>query len=429
MGFSRSMSLGGIFLGAWAFLSIHSLQAETELRGRKIFQKVRPNVFVIKTSTSVNAPRRSYGSAFVVSKSGQLITNFHVVAEAFSNPKIYQIYVGQNDDWKTARIINVDVIHDLALIEIPDQFRSALILNEKPLAVGDHVFSLGLPQDLNISIIDGVFNGLVRNGPYEQISLSSPLNSGMSGGPTVDRNGNVIGVNVAVMNDAQNLSFAIPASYVSALLKSKPASDLKEVARNQLFSVQAELTSDALDKREALKLPGWRVLKPSNSLKCYSDRRFEHEKFYEELFQYCYLPNSSYLDESISTGTYEIHMQVIQNKSMDRFQKYALTDLTYNEGFVYRHDRALYTTSSTPVTRNDCQQALFKNSQYVLMKVNYCVNAYVSYPGLYQMDVKLVTLNSETSTLFLYLRFLGFEKKNLTQMLSAFMDSVARMEH
>jgi S1-C subfamily serine protease len=82
--FSLSEALPLIFL----FCSVANLQAENRFSGRKIFEKVKPQIFIVKTSTAPEAARRSYGSGFAFGENGMLITNFHVVSEAFQNPDV-----------------------------------------------------------------------------------------------------------------------------------------------------------------------------------------------------------------------------------------------------------------------------------------------------------------------------------------------------
>ncbi len=422
----RAIKTHFFLIGALLFC-FSNLEAQSFSLGRKLYEKVQSQVLVVKTATSEDSPRRSYGSGWVYSVDGLLVTNFHVVSEAFSTSDIYKIFVGQDDQWQTAKIVNVDVTHDLALLKVPNKFKSSLKISNKNMAVGDRVYSLGLPQDLNMSIIEGVFNGFISNGPYEQIYLSTALNSGMSGGPTIDREGNVIGVNVAYLNESQNLSFAVPAKYIADLVKPLKTDDLKKVVKGQLLDVQNRLTMNELRKTKSVSLPGWEIMKPSDGLKCYSDRRLENEKYFEESFRYCYLPLSSYLTDDVSTGTYEVHFRIIQNKTLNNLQIFSLMEGIYNDGFSFWHDRATYSEEWPTVTKNDCGEYLMTNKNDIPLKINFCNNAYVDYPGLYQSDVKLVTLLNHSSTLFVFIRFLGFEKENIKDVLKAYLQSIRKI--
>jgi S1-C subfamily serine protease len=176
-----------------------------------VFERVRPLVFQVKSSISEHASRASYGSAFVIGRNGILATNYHVVSQVVQEPKKYQLYLMDGPLSARAEILAIDVVHDLAVIHVQREFPRALdILGDAGPRQGEHVYSIGMPEDLNMAIIEGNFNGRLEFPPYESLHLSSPINHGMSGGPTVDRSGRVIGVNVAFLNEAQNISFAVP---------------------------------------------------------------------------------------------------------------------------------------------------------------------------------------------------------------------------
>lgn len=119
-----------------------------------------------------------------------------------------------------ATLVAIDVVHDLVVLRTEPapsdtvaQPWPALSLRETPLAQGEKIFLLGNPLELRFLISEGNNNGLVESRIYDQLLLSGALNSGMSGGPTIDEAGRVVGVYVATRRGADLISFLVPARY------------------------------------------------------------------------------------------------------------------------------------------------------------------------------------------------------------------------
>ena len=114
-------------------------------------------------------------------------------------------------------LLTIDVIHDLAILRVDSLQGRFLELNTAELDKGGRIYSMGNPRDLGLTIIEGTYNGLVKNSRYQKILFSGSLNPGMSGGPSIDENGEVIGVNVST--GGEQISFLVPAKNLRALLQ------------------------------------------------------------------------------------------------------------------------------------------------------------------------------------------------------------------
>jgi hypothetical protein len=99
----------------------------------------------------------------------------------------------------------------------------------------------------------------------------------------------------------------------------------------------------------------------------------------------------------------------------------------YNGKFGFWHDGAEYSEEVPLVTKYSCSESLVTNRNDVSLKVNYCLNAYVSYGDLYQADIKIVTLSNHHSTLFILMRFLGFEIENIKRILQTYLESLRKI--
>ena len=89
----------------------------------------------------------------------------------------------------------------------------------RDLPKGERLYSMGNPLDLGFTIIEGTYNGRVEHSYNEGIHFSGALNPGMSGGPAVTAEGQVVGVNVATRRGGQLVSFLVLARFAEALLQ------------------------------------------------------------------------------------------------------------------------------------------------------------------------------------------------------------------
>lgn len=151
------------------------------------------------------------GSGFILSDDGYIITNNHVVERA-SDIKVI-LENGQNYD---AKVIGKDQKSDLALIKIePKTDLPAVKLGRSDnLQIGDWVVAIGNPFGLGHTVTAGIISAKGRSlglGAYDDfIQTDAAINPGNSGGPLFNLNGEVIGVNTAIIAGGQGIGFAIP---------------------------------------------------------------------------------------------------------------------------------------------------------------------------------------------------------------------------
>jgi serine protease Do len=227
--------------------------ASLSLSARKVYEQARSQLVQIRTVLKGRASQTSVGSGFFVSAQGHIVTNFHVVSEAALKPERHDlVYVTADGREAPVVILQIDVLHDLALLKAGDvparrfdalQFRPEV----NALSQGERIYSLGNPLDVGFAVTEGTYNGLVKRSFYPQIFFGGALSAGMSGGPALDQEGQVVGVNVARRVDGEQVSFLVPASFASALLtRARDATPLKgdahAVVAQQLLAHQAALS-------------------------------------------------------------------------------------------------------------------------------------------------------------------------------------------
>ncbi len=164
------------------------------------------------------------GSGFVVSEDGLVITNKHVVADTNASYKV----VDKSGEEHGVVQISRDPSNDIAILKIEAKGLTPVVLgNSEDLKVGQFVIAIGTALgDLRHTVTTGVISGLGRGitagstfqGYVEKlddvIQTDAAINPGNSGGPLLNSAGQVIGVNVAVAQGAENIGFAIPINIV-----------------------------------------------------------------------------------------------------------------------------------------------------------------------------------------------------------------------
>jgi serine protease Do len=166
---------------------------------------------------------KSLGSGVIVSNEGLIATNAHVVQKAT------EIYVVLYDGTMVqARPLKVNPADDLAIIkaELPFPVIKVRFADVRELMVGETVIAIGDPLGLENSVTVGVVSGKDRafTSPACEYTCSgliqtdAPINPGNSGGALFNLDGELVGINVAVVQEAQNIGFAIPAVKLIKLL-------------------------------------------------------------------------------------------------------------------------------------------------------------------------------------------------------------------
>ena len=169
------------------------------------------------TSPDTGSTIKSYvGSGFVIDPSGLIVTNYHVVEDAF------EVTVTFSDGTRLAgATLSASRTADLAIVKVQADhpLPAAHWGDSDRLQVGDQVFAAGDPFGIGLSVSAGIVSGLnrdIQNSPYDDlIQTDATINHGNSGGPLFDMQGNVVGVNSTIISPTAGsvgIGFAIPAT-------------------------------------------------------------------------------------------------------------------------------------------------------------------------------------------------------------------------
>jgi len=158
----------------------------------------------------------SLGSGFIINEQGYILTNAHVIYNATD----IRVVLSEREKHYPAKIIGIDRVTDTALIKIePDSLLTVLPLgNSDILRTGEMVIAIGNPLGLRHSVTSGIVSAKERVSPQlsevfvDFIQTDSAINPGSSGGPLLNLYGEVVGINTAIVSEAQSIGFAIPAN-------------------------------------------------------------------------------------------------------------------------------------------------------------------------------------------------------------------------
>ena len=208
----------------------------------EIYRASAPAVVHIETTTRVKQPadpffgnpfgtsqtQRALGSGFVIDKAGHIVTNYHVVQGA----SLIQVSFSNNERFK-AKVVGVDPSTDVAVLKVNVKSRALKTLtlgNSDDVRVGDQVIAIGNPFGLDRSVTAGIVSAVQRRieapnnlSIAHVIQTDAALNHGNSGGPLLNAQGEVIGVNAQIETGGQTqgdvgIGFAIPINTVKAVV-------------------------------------------------------------------------------------------------------------------------------------------------------------------------------------------------------------------
>lgn len=162
---------------------------------------------------------RGEGSGFIISKEGYILTNAHVVLGsdavqvALSDGKLFR-----------GKPVGIDPIEDIALIKIDAGYDLPVLPlgSSDRLKPGEWVMAIGSPFGLDLTVTAGIVSGKGRSlgvSPFDDfIQTDAPINPGNSGGPLINTQGEVVGINSAILPEGQGLGFSLPIDLVKKLL-------------------------------------------------------------------------------------------------------------------------------------------------------------------------------------------------------------------
>ena len=203
-------------------------EADDEMNGSEVAQKILPSVVGIRAAGTVSAngiaaAAESSGSGVIIDDRGYIVTNYHVIADCETVSAVF----ADNSEAK-AEIIGYDRRTDLALLKAEKEGLTAAEFADKEPEVGEAAYAVGNPggPEFAGTVTKGIISGVIRTlvtddgSTFSLIQTDAAINPGNSGGALCDEHGEVVGINALKISEIgfEGMGFAIPADTVREIV-------------------------------------------------------------------------------------------------------------------------------------------------------------------------------------------------------------------
>ncbi|MDZ4242071.1 MAG: serine protease [Candidatus Omnitrophota bacterium] len=403
------------------------VQAETVLltdEAENIFKAHKAHVFQIRVIDLSSGKKSTTGSGFVFSSEGHVATNYHVVSDAVHKPGQYRIeYLDDGGQSGPLELLDVDVIHDLAVLKGHFPQATHIALGESSFSKGAKIFSMGNPYDLGMTIIEGTYNGLMEKSLYPKILFSGSLNPGMSGGPALDHSSKIIGINVSTGGNA--LSFLVPVEYLKKLYGHAKSRQVPPLSRKNVY-IEEQLLAHQDEYLPQLLAAPWNTVpfgetvvpaEISNIFKCWGKTEDEEHMLYTKSSLYCAMDDYIFVSSDLWSGRVLFAQHWVKSKKLDPLRFYNL-----NESFFAIDDFDNAATKEE-VTNFACHTD-FVDIAGKNWKIAFCARQYKKYPRLYDVGLFMASLAEDDRALLVELNALGLSREKALQFVSKFIGEV-----
>jgi serine protease Do len=400
-------------------ISATAKRATDRHTANELFSDFHQRVFQIRVIDNSSGKKTAIGSGFSISGNGLFATNYHVVANAVTEPKRYRLeYVAYNGKLGGLRIRDIDVVHDLAIVSSDSIHSPYFLLGQTRFEKGSRIFSIGNPLDLGMTIIEGTYSGLIEGSLYEKIHFSGSLNPGMSGGPALDASGEVIGINVSTAG--QEISFLVPSVYLKALLDTISR---REDTINFTKRIEQELYENQEHYMGRLLQGEWkhdtlgRCLVPremGDIFKCWGETEHDTDVFYTVSYVNCSNNDDIFISPELSTGAIEFNYRWYETNRLGKDRFYHVLQRQFADNSVPNYG-----------AKNDLDvpesNTRFVSIAGINWKATVCTWQYKKYPLLFDMVLKMALVDYPVQSMLIECRLLGVSKNNAIAFCRKFM--------
>ncbi|MBL8312658.1 MAG: trypsin-like peptidase domain-containing protein [Rubrivivax sp.] len=400
--------------------------------GQRIYERTRPLLLQVRTLLKTQDSQSSVGSGFLVDDTGLLVTNYHVVSQYALQPNRHRLVYASVDGHQGAlQLLAFDVVHDLALLKPVDPAplagRGAVVLRPaaEPMARGARIFSLGNPLDVGFAVAEGSYNGPVERSFLRTLFFGGSLSPGMSGGPALDEQGRLIGVNVAARRDGEQVSFLVPAEHVRALIeRGRAAAPVVAPAwpqvTRQLLAHQDNLTAQflALAWRHAGHAR-YRIPVPQETwMRCWGQGSPQAVRGLQFERSTCQMDNGLFVSGALSTGLLSVRHEAYDGSKLGALRFSERYSASFRNEFIGNDDRQRTAARCT-------ERSLQATAQSLPLKAVVCLRGYKKLEGLLDLTVLVATLDSASGGVQGRLDAKGVDLVNAQRLAQHYLDGFA----
>jgi serine protease Do len=417
-----------LFLICCLTLSTSSVGQEADT-AQLLFSDNNKSIFQIRVMDNAANNKASTGTGFILVQDGStdlIATNYHVIASAIDAPENYRVEVLlENEEPMLARIVNVDVVNDLALLQIEKTGAKGLPIAEVPPKKGDTVYSIGFPFDLGITVISGTYNGLAPHSVNERVHFSGSLNPGMSGGPAFNANGEIIGVNVSTAGN--QLSFLVPVGSLSKLLTSESLDSVEELSVRlvkQLHGNGSRLLNQLMDGNWSTVALGkaHALGEVTGFLRCWGNSKNTDDETDQQPYfatRSCQTDHNIFINNSLTTGKIELQFYWLEAEELNPVRFYSHYQRVFSA--YYPANQGTEKDLTSWLCEEDFVQV--KSEKEGLTKSVFCVRSYKKFAGIFDVFFLQGSVDRNTEAYVTHFTMAGVPMKETLDFTEKFMRS------
>ncbi|WP_261319265.1 S1C family serine protease [Microbulbifer agarilyticus] len=428
----------------------------------QLYSDYRGSLYQIRLIELSSNSKSGLGSGFQISSDGLIATNYHVVSAAVHDEDKYALkYLSVDGKEGDLELLDVDVINDLAILRQkgepgPDYLRLA----QQPPSRGETIVSMGNPLDLGMTIVPGTYNGIASGSFYDRIHFSGSINPGMSGGPVINRNGEVVGINVATAGN--QISFLVPVDKLINLLEDfkndlkngNGTPELQPIIDRQLHKNQQRIIDEILGADWKLRPLGDAMVVGEivPSIQCWGNTSDDEDEMIKQVAKGCTGQDVVYLSEDFDTGRVEYEFFWLESEddflssrfyaayeeNMSGFfpgnsaSEEDVTDFNCKQQFTTqpRNGNAAKTNGADKEDNKEASGDEQKppkangNHEPVIARTTYCVRRYKNFPDLFDVFFVSLTVDHENRALVSHFTLSGFTQKSATAFTQKFVSEI-----
>jgi serine protease Do len=395
-----------------------------------IFSSLENSLFQIRIVEKKSGSQVALGSGFLVA-GNRVATNYHVVSFVVREPDKYRVEIDLHDVKQHLSVWTVDVVNDLALLTfdaMPEDLPATFQLADRVPKKGEVLYSLGNPHDLGMIIVAGNYNGLVDNKFLDRIHFSGAINSGMSGGPTVNRRSQVVGINVA--SAGNQVGFLVPVAALEQLLS---RSDNLPADYDLLLDMARQIGNVTNAMMDALLAGEWKREEMGEAIilgevvkwfDCWGNSDIDKETGALEIARGCNSADNIFISSRFNTGFFE-------------YEYYYLESDNWRSPAFYREWRASTvgarpgnTATKDDVENYSCVDRILEtrnpeNDKTLRRRASYCVRAYKQLKGLYDVFFIGASLDQKNRAVMDHFTLSGVTQPTAERFLARFVEVLA----
>lgn len=389
-----------------------------------VFRRYADRVVKIQVVETGSAAKATIGSGFFVDDDGHLVTNYHVVSKLINSPDRYRAeMIDVTGAAHPLRILDIDAVADLAVLGSDVRQHTHFALAPIVVAQGARLYSMGHPEDLGLSIVEGTYNGYLPHARQPRLHFTGSLNHGMSGGPTITDDGRVIGINVATEGD--ELSFLVPVEKAADLLHralapgtATPARTLQQVGQQLRDYQNAYLKDMFIGDVKTVALGPFHVpTEPAPFFRCWADASRRQELPYETVTHRCSTDDYVFIAGDQSSGVITLDHELITTTKLNRVRFFSL----YTEIFG-RDDTP--SGEEEHVTSWKCGTRNVRNGD-TPMRAVLCLRRYRKLGELYDAVLKVAVLGHANVGLVSTLTLSGVTFDNVQKLSRRYLEHIS----